>query len=124
VVEKLLEADVGQRVLDELFEHAERHRRYMGARLGGVDHVKRISNRGGQYLGLETLDAIDLADVTDEVHADGPDVVEAPEAGAEVEGAGLGAEQRLGRREAERMGRADALAGEVLRRLKAGRPQA
>src|SRR5882724_7954814 len=117
VLEELLEADVGQRVLHELLEHRERQRHDVGAGLRSVDDVKRVADRGREHLRLEPLDPVDLADVPDQVHADVRDVVEAAEEGADVDGAGLRGEERLGRREAERLVDADSLAGEVLHRL-------
>src|SRR4029453_14206517 len=76
-------------------------------------------DRRGEHLRLEALDAIDLADVPDEVHSDVGDVVEAAEEGADVDGAGLRGQQRLRRGEAERLVDANPLAGEILHRLEA-----
>src|SRR3989442_12181274 len=56
VVEELLEPDVRQRVLHELLEHRERHRRHMRARLRRVHHVTRVANRRGEARRLESLD--------------------------------------------------------------------
>src|SRR5215471_17626270 len=117
VVEELLEPDVGQRVLHELLEHRERNRRHVGTGLGGVDDVQGVADRGGQHLGLETLDAVDLADVADQVHADVGDVVETSEERADIEGARLRRKERLGRREAQGLVHTDALARQVLHRL-------
>src|SRR5262245_34748674 len=79
--------------------------------------MQRVAYGGGQHLGAEALHAIDLADVADQVHAHVRDVVQAAEEGADVVRAGLGREQRLGRREAQRLIDADAAAGQVLNRL-------
>jgi len=92
---------------------------------GGVDHVQRVADRGGEHLRLEALHTVDLADVADEVHADGADVVEPAQERADVVGAGLGRQQGLRGREAERLVHAEALAGEVLHGLEAvGRQRA
>src|SRR5712691_8806308 len=50
VVEELLEADVGQRVLHQRLEHAERHGAHVSPRLGGVHDVERVADRGRQHL--------------------------------------------------------------------------
>src|SRR5439155_9612961 len=119
VLQELLEADVGQRMLHELLEHRERDRHDVGAGLRGVDHVERVTDRRGEHLGLEALDAVDLADVADEVHADVGNVVEASEERTDIDGARLRREEGLGRREAERLVDADPLAGEILHGLEA-----
>src|SRR5712691_6194102 len=92
VVEELFEADVGERVLHELFEDGEGHGGDVGAGLGGVDDVQRIADGRREHLGLEAVVAVDLADVADQVHADGPDVVEAAEERADIGRASLGGE--------------------------------
>src|SRR5437667_442719 len=120
VVEELLEPEVRQRMLHELLEHGERHRHHVRARLRRVHHVERVADRRGEHLRREPLDPVDLTDVADEVHADVRDVVEATEERADVVGARLRREQRLGRREAERLVDADPFAREVLHRLEPG----
>src|SRR2546427_5500989 len=112
VVEELLEPEIRQRMFHELLEHGERHRHHVRARLRRVHHVERVADRPAEHLRREPLDPVDLTDVADEVHADVRDVVEAPEERADVVGARLRREERLGRREAERLVDADPLARE------------
>src|SRR5207237_9919554 len=40
---ELLQTDVGQRVLDEPFEHLVRHRRHVRSEAGRLDHVHRVT---------------------------------------------------------------------------------
>src|SRR5262249_19586981 len=68
VLDELLEADIGQRMLHELREHAERDGADVRAEQRGVDHVRRVAHRRDQHLGLEVVVVVDLHDLLDDVH--------------------------------------------------------
>ena len=60
------------------------------------------ADRGSEDFGLEVVIVVDLADFADQVHAVDADVVEPADEGRDEGRAGLGGEQRLDGREAER----------------------
>src|SRR5258708_20856374 len=63
VLQKLLEPDVGERVLDELLQTRNRHRDHLGAGLAAVDHLARAADRGGQHPRLDALHPANPASV-------------------------------------------------------------
>ena len=79
-------------------------------------HVQRVAHAGHQHLGLEVVVSVDLDDLGDHLHAVLADVVQAAHEGADVGGAGLGAQQRLVGAEDQGHVGLDALGGERLAR--------
>src|SRR5574339_265803 len=77
VREKLLQADVRERMLRELQENRERTCRDVRAHPSCLLYVHRVTNRRDEDLGRELVMTIDVEDLADELHAIGRNVVEA-----------------------------------------------
>ncbi len=84
-----------------------------------LEEMHGRAGAGGEDLRLVAVVVVDGADVADDLHALGADVVEPPDERADVGRAGLGREQRLRAGEAKRDVGLDALGGEMLHRLEA-----
>ena len=119
VLEEVRQADVGQRVLEELIDHLRRARADVGAHLRGLDDVNRMARAGDEHFGLERIVPVDLDDFLDEVHAGLADIVEAADERADHRRAGLRGEQRLRGREHERDVHLEAFARQRLARAHA-----
>src|SRR5438128_5285912 len=119
VFEELLEADVRERMVEQLIDDGRRARRDVGAEACRLDDVDRMTAARDEDLGREVVVRVDLDDVANQLHAVGRDVVEPSDERADVAGADLRGEQRLRRREAERHIDADAFARERLARADA-----
>ena len=83
----------------------------------------RRPDRGCEDLGLETVIVVDPPDVGDQPHAVDIDVVEPADERRDVGGTGLGGEQRLHRREAQRDIGLETLVRQFLACLEAGKRQ-
>src|SRR5262245_37937508 len=112
VLEELLQADVGQGMLDQRLEHRERHGGDIRADARRLDHVQRIPNAGRQDLALEVVIVEDGPNLADDLHSDMADIVEASEEGADERRPGLGRQERLRRRENQRRVDPDPFRGE------------
>ena len=89
------------------------------ADLRRFQHVDRVADGGDQDLGREVVVVVDQPDVGDQLHAVEADVVVPADEGRDEARAGLGGEQRLVGREAERDVDHRAVAGQRLAGLEA-----
>src|SRR5213594_1711792 len=99
VLEELLQADVGERMLDQGLQHGKRHRGDIGPDARGLHDVQGVPDAGGQDLALEVVIVEDGPDLADDVHPDVADVVQAADERADERRSGLRGQKRLGRRE-------------------------
>ena len=67
ILQELLQALVGQWVIEQRIEHLERHRADMRARQRRFHHVRRRPQRGRQNLRLESVILVNLYDVAEEI---------------------------------------------------------
>src|SRR5882724_11682140 len=105
VLQEFLQADVGERMLDERLEDGKRHGRDVGPQARGLDHVQGIPDAGGQDLALEVVVVEDGPDLAHDLHAYVADVVEPADERAHERRPRLRRQERLRRREDE--GRVD-----------------
>ena len=112
---------VGQRVREERLDHTRRDGGDVGADQRGLFDVQHITDRGGQDLRLQRrIVVVDGADLADQVHAVEADVVQPADERRDEGRAGLGRQQRLIGREAQRHVDHRALGGKRATGLEAG----
>src|SRR5258707_9906927 len=102
ILQELFETLIRERMVEQHIEHFERHRRDVGAGRGRFDHVDGRPDRRSQNLCLVTVILVNRGNGPDQVHAGLSDIVKASHERADDIGAGLGGDQRLRRRKAER----------------------
>src|SRR6266542_2701105 len=68
ILDELLEPDVGERVVDELLDHFERHGADVGAELSRLKHVDRAAHAGHEHFRVEPIVLVDGDDLLDELH--------------------------------------------------------
>lgn len=95
VVEESLQTNVGERMFEKLHEHAEWGGNDIGADFCGLHKVHRGAGTGCEDLCFDAVVVVNAADVFDEGHTLGRDVVEATDKWGDVSGAGLGCQQGL-----------------------------
>ena len=86
----------------QLLDHFWRGGHDIGTDTRSVQHVVHGTDRRGEDFSLEPVVVIDRADVLDQVHTVKVDVIQTPDEWRDEGGTGLGGDQRLVRREAER----------------------
>src|SRR3546814_20929280 len=85
-----------------------------GANLCRLDVMADVAQRGDENIGVEIgIGVVDLDDLVDELQSVGAGVVEPPDEGRDVGGAGLGGENRLRGRAAERDVHLDAVVAQI-----------
>src|SRR5262245_49403552 len=89
IIQEFLVTDIGQRVLEHLGYHAERHRRNVCSHACRVNYVDRTANACHQYLGLEIVVVEDLDQLSDQFHPDMANVVQASDKRTDEGSAGL-----------------------------------
>ncbi|MNI50910.1 hypothetical protein D3C73_1056030 [compost metagenome] len=99
-------------MLDQGLENVGRNGRGVGAGQGGGGHMVRIAHRGGQDFRAEVVDVVKGADVFQQAHAVGADIVQTTDEGRDEGRARLGRQHGLGRREAQGDIGLDPLVGE------------
>src|SRR5438477_8407416 len=102
VLEELLLSGVGERMVEELLQDGERHRRDVGTGERGLRDVHRTPDRGREDLGGDLLLAIGGDDIRDDTHAVLVDVVETAGEWTDDVRPDRRGEQRLVHREAQR----------------------
>src|SRR5438128_6826963 len=95
ILQEFLQADVGERMLEQLVDHRRGHRHDVGAHPRGFDHVNGIAHAGDEHFGgvIGVVEHVD--NLADDLHPLVADVVEAPDKRAHIAGAGFGGEPRL-----------------------------
>ena len=61
VGEESFQADVGEGVIEHLFQHGRRYGGHIGADLGDLGHVQGMAQAGGSYLGITVVVVVNLA---------------------------------------------------------------
>src|SRR4029453_2654274 len=102
ILQELLQADVGERMVEHLLDYRRRAGGDVGAQLGRFDDVNGMTAAGDEDFRRELVVAVDRDDLANELHAVGGDVVEAADERADERRARLRRQQRLRAREAQR----------------------
>src|SRR4051812_6197386 len=76
IFQKNFHAQIGQRMIIELFQHIVTHRAYIGADQSGFEDMQRMAHGGGQDLGLISVVGINGFNLAHHIHADMSDGVE------------------------------------------------
>ena len=82
---------------DTFFHHAIGNGGDIGAVQGGIGHIPRTADAGGDDLGFKTVAVEDLTDLTDEDFAFTAEVVESADKGTYIGSSGTGGKKRLRR---------------------------
>src|SRR5262245_30355488 len=77
ILKEIGQADVGQRVFEQLLNHLERHGGDVRAEPRRFDHVQRVADAGRQNLGVKSVVVVNLPNLSDQSHAFVADVVQA-----------------------------------------------
>src|SRR3972149_6341594 len=88
VLQELLDAGVGQGVLEHRLEYGVGHGGDVGAGPGGLDYVQGMAEAGGQHLRGQVIAVKHLDDLPHYRHPLLADIVQAPDERADVGGAG------------------------------------
>src|SRR5215510_13358137 len=83
ILKEIGQADVGQRVFEQLLYHLERHGGDVRAEPRRFDHVQRVADAGRQNLGVKSVVVVNLPNLPDQSHAFVADVVQAADEGAD-----------------------------------------
>src|SRR3989304_523729 len=97
VLQEFLYARVGQGVLEHRLEYGVGHGGDVGAGLGPLHDVQGMAEAGGRHRAGHVVAGEYLHDLPHYRHPLLADVVQPPDEGADVGGAGLGRQERLGR---------------------------
>src|SRR4051812_24007803 len=119
VSDELLQADVGQRMVEERIDDSGGTRADVRSHPRGFDDVHRAARAGDENLRRELVVAEDLDDLLNQVHAGGRHIVQPTDKRAHERRTDFRGEQRLRRREDQGDVDASALFGESLARLHA-----
>src|SRR3970040_1126629 len=119
VLLELLYARVGQGVLEHRLEYGVGHGGDVGTGLGRLHDVQGMAEAGGQHLSGQVVAVEYLDDLPHYRHPLLADVVQPPDEGADVGGAGLGRQERLVRLEDKGGVDLDPLLGGAVDRLQA-----
>ena len=71
VLQELLEADVGERVVEQLIDHRRRTRAMSAPMRAASIDVNRMAAAGDQHFGRELVVVVDLDDLANQIHAVG-----------------------------------------------------
>ena len=110
---------VGQHMVEQGLDDGRRRGHHIGADLGAVEHVDRVTDRRDQDFGVERVIVVDQADVFDQLHAVEAIIIMTADEGRDEAGAGLGREQCLVSREAKGDVHHHAIVGQRLAGLEA-----
>jgi len=115
VGEELLEADVGQRMLNQLLIDTIGHGTYVSPGQRRFNDMHRVPYTCDQNFGFEIVVVVDRDDLPNEFHPVGADIIEASNKWRDAPGARFRCQQRLGRRETQRHVDANAFSREPFR---------
>src|SRR3954453_12319937 len=89
VLQEFLEADAGERMVEQRIDHRRWAGRDVGAHARRFDDVNRVTAARDEDFRGEVVVVVDLDDLLDQLHTVGPDVVEAADERADVGRPGL-----------------------------------
>src|SRR5215510_13118250 len=75
ILKEIGQADVGQRVFEQLLYNLERHGGDVRAEPRRFDHVQRVADAGRQNLGVKSVVVVNLPNLPDKSHAFVADIV-------------------------------------------------
>ena len=88
--EELLQADVGQRMVEQHFEHTDGHGSHVGSGQGRLNHMHGMSQRCRQNLSGKIIIFVDLNDFSNQLDTVLRNVIQAAHKRTDISGPGLG----------------------------------